>query len=261
MKRNKYVKRVLLSLVFLLISFIALSVIATAVFYCAAFPRCDTPGEFGVSYTDASAESYPCTKVQFFSGSHMLTGYYYTRSDPRGLVVCAAGFGESGASFLPLMTVLTADGYSVFCYDATGVGESEGSGTVGLSQPARDLHAALDFISDDSELSRLPVLLYGYSAGGYAAACCLDEKQVKAAVILSAFESPTRLMCAAARGYVGFLADAEYPFLWLGNTLVFSADGDKSASRSIMDADVPVEVYEGVRDEKIPPDVRLSGFL
>lgn len=256
MQPKKYVKRVLLSLLIFVLSFCVLSMMITMVFFYTAFPRSDGVVA-DVSYSDGlSAEP-----IRFPSGANMLSGYHYTCPDPRALVVIAAGFRESGTVFLPEIKRLNDSGFDVLCYDATGVGKSEGSSTVGLSQPAIDLRSALDYIAEDSRLSQLPVLLYGHSAGGYAAASCLDHDSVQAAVILCGFESPTLLMRETARSYVGILADIEYPFLWMGSTLLFSADGDKSASKSIEASDIPVAVYEALDDEVIPRSVRLSSYL
>ena len=84
---------------------------------------------------------------------------------------------------------------------------------------------------------------------------------VRAAVIVSGFESPTLLMRETARSYVGFLADVEYPFLALESKLVFSEQGNRRASECIKSADVPIAVYEGADDTVVPPSVRLSRYL
>ena len=261
MNRNKYVKRVLLSLLIFILSFSLISVTVTFVVFQTAFPRSDTPSAFSMRYTDADEASCPATPLRFYSGENALSGYCYHADDPAALVVIAAGFRESGAVYLPEVKAFVDSGYSVFCYDATGVGESEGKGTVGLSQPSLDLHAALKYIGADPALSRLPILLYGASAGGYAAATCLDDRSVKAAVILSGFESPTLLMRETARNYVGILADIEYPFLYLGNSFVFRDEGNQSASACIEASTVPVAVFEGANDTIVPPSARLSAFL
>ena len=260
MKTKKYVKRVSLALLIVILSFSVLSVIVSVIFYSAAFPRSDSSA-LEISYTSVDTDNYPYERIRFSSGCNKLTGYLYSAADPRALVVIAAGFRESGASFIREMKTFVDGGYSVLCYDATGVGESEGSGTVGLSQPALDLRAALIYAAGDASLSRLPILLYGHSAGGYAAATCLDLEQVRAAVILSGFESPTSLMRETARGYVGVLADVEYPFIRLVNAMIFSAGADRSASLCIQASSVPVAVYEGAGDEIVPSSVRLSRRL
>ena len=259
--RKKLVKRVLKTLLILVLSFSAVSMIVTVIFFHTAFPRSDEPSAFSFSYDTIDDEAYPSRQIRFSSGDHTLTGYCYSNPSPQALVVIAAGFRESGAAYLSQMMLFYDHGYDVFCYDATGVGESEGNSTVGLSQPTLDLQAALSYIAGDPELSALPILLYGHSTGGYAAAVCVGEPQVKAAVILSGFESPTQLMRETARRYVGVLADIEYPFLSLENTLVFGEQGNRSASESLINASIPIAVYEGADDETIPASVRLSSKI
>ncbi len=260
MKTKQYVKRVLLTLLMIILSFAVLSFLASFIFCAAAFPRADDPLP-AVGRSSVNTEAYPHETIRFPSGANMLTGTLYHAEKPQALMVIAAGFRESGASYTGAIRAFLDSGYSVFCYDATGVGKSDGDGTGGLSQPALDLNAALAYAADNDALSRLPVLLYGHSAGGYATATCLDQPQVKAAVILSGFESPTCLMRETARGYVGVLADIEYPFLKAAHTITCSAKADQSASDCIRDASVPVAVYEGENDAVIPASVRLSRRL
>ena len=70
---------------------------------------------------------------------------------------------------LPETMHFVDSGYSVLTYDATGTGASGGSGTRGLAQSALDLDAALT----RAEQEDLPILLFGHSWGGYAAAAVL----------------------------------------------------------------------------------------
>lgn len=259
MKRKKYVKRVLSVLLIFILSFSVLSMAVTVIFFHTAFPRSDTPSEFAYSYSQMESDGYSYQRVSFPSGSNTLIGYCFAPDDPQALVVIAAGIGDGGSSHLPEMKEFVDSGYAVLCYDATGVGESEGSGKGGLSQPALDLRAALRCTADDDRLSKLPILLYGHSAGGYAAATCLDNDRVKAAVIISGFDHPVQLMRDSARSYVGILADVEYPFLLLENQLMF---GDcQKASACINSVPTPVAVYEGADDERVPRSQRLSTAL
>ncbi|MBQ3266097.1 MAG: alpha/beta hydrolase [Ruminococcus sp.] len=261
MKTSKNTKRVLHVLLIVVLVFVMISMAVTMIFYQTAFPRSDVLSDFSLSYSDIDASLYPCRQINFSSGSNTLSGYCYTCPQPSALVVTAAGFRDSGASYLPEMTYMVDNGFDVFCYDATGVGESEGVSAVGLSQPSLDLRAALSYIANDPELCELPILLYGYSAGGYAAARCAGCDNVKAAVIISGFESPTQLMRETARSYVGIFADIEYPFMNLGNALTFGTDADNSASASIAEAKIPIAVYEGADDERVPASCRLSAYL
>ena len=261
MTRKKYVKRVLLSLLIFVISFCVISMIVSAMFYGVFFPRRDSADEYTLRYSGIDSSSYPRERVRFLSGGNMLTGYYYPCGDPAGLIVISGGFGEVCDTHLGETMVFVDKGFSVFCFDCTGVGESEGSGTVGPAQPSIDLRAALSYIAGDPSLCRLPVFLYGHSAGGYAAATCADAPSVKAAVILSGFESPTLLMRECARRYVGILADIEYPFLALQTEIVFNGQGGKSASDCLKKAGIPVETFEGSDDKTIPSSVRLSRYL
>lgn len=228
---------------------------SSALIFRLVFPRYD-----GGSY-DGTVIAGKSERLSFYSGDNRLTGYLYTDREPSALVVIAAGFGDGASAHLGEVRRFLSCGYAVLCYDATGVGESEGDGTVGLSQPGLDLRAALDYIESDSALSQLPILLYGHSAGAYGAlTCCNDYSRVKAAVAVCPFESPLQLMHDSAKQRVGFLADIEYPFLMLQNDLIFRAAADVSASSCLHDSDVPVLVLEGSRDRLIPKTQRISSY-
>jgi pimeloyl-ACP methyl ester carboxylesterase len=260
-RRKKTVKRVLLSLLIFVISFSLISMLVSAMFYGVFFPRRDTAEDYTLRYSGIDSSSYPRERVRFLSGGRTLTGYCYPCDDPAGLIVISGGFGEVCDTHLGETMAFVDNGFSVFCFDCTGVGESEGNGTVGLAQPSLDLRAALMYIADDPALNRLPVFLYGHSAGGYAAATCADQPCVKAAVVLSGFESPTLLMRESARNYVGVFADIEYPFLSLQTDIVFGGQGSKSASDCLKKAGIPALIYEGSDDRTIPPCARLSRYL
>ena len=59
---------------------------------------------------------------------------------------------------------------------------------MGMAQSAIDLDAALTYIESNDELNGLPVLLYGHSWGGYAAAAVLgSDHDIKASVSISGY--------------------------------------------------------------------------
>ena len=145
----------------------------------------------------------------------------------------------------------------MIAYDATGTFESEGESRIGLQQSKRDLLAAIDFAADDSVTRDMPVFLYGHSLGAYAAAAALEQTDVEAAICLSGFDSPVGTMYGTAKGYVGFLADIEYPFLYLQNFIVFGGDADTRAVDGVNSGDTPVLICYGSGDKVIPFELSM----
>lgn len=204
-------------------------------------------------YADV-AQAYPRREVQFDSGENQLTGWVYGENGD-ALIIQAHGLGATAETYLPQTMWFVAQGYCVLTYDATGTGASEGKNTRGLSQSAVDLDAALDFAAQDAALCKLPVLLFGHSWGGYAAAAVLeDHREVRAAVSLSGYDTPFKLMCEQAEGYCGPVCYLFAPFVLLHERVLFGAAADRSASESIRSSGVPVLVVHGNADTTIRAD-------
>ena len=161
-RRSRVLRRILL---LALAVYLICSVAAVQVMNAALFGRADEPDGLTVRYADVAAD-YPRQTVTFSSGSAQLTGWLYPAEDAAALVVIAHGLGADAETYLPETMHFVDEGYSVLTYDATGTGASGGSGTRGLAQSALDLDAALT----RAEQEGLPILLFGHSWGGYAAA-------------------------------------------------------------------------------------------
>lgn len=186
-RRSRVLRRILL---LALAVYLICSVAAVQVMNAALFGRADEPDGLTVRYADVAAD-YPRQTVTFSSGSAQLTGWLYPAEDAAALVVIAHGLGADAETYLPETMHFVDNGYSVLSYDATGTGASGGSGTRGLAQSALDLDAALT----RAEQEGLPILLFGHSWGGYAAAAVLGgSHDVTASVCAAGFDTPLGLM-------------------------------------------------------------------
>lgn len=241
--------------------FVVLSVVATALVPVFLFGRADGGNGFNLVYPDVDAKDYPREKFTFTSRGNELVGYLYPRNDPKGLVVVVNGIKNGSDVHLNHIKAFCDAGWSVATYDATGVGESEGSGTFGLAQVKVDLFSYLNYLATDERMNSLPVVLFGHSAGGYASACALDKYDIiRGAVVVSAFDSPSETMAYHAKKIVGFLADVEYPFMLLGNLIAFGPDADAKAHEAVAASDTPVMIVGGSSDDTVPYDVSLFRF-
>lgn len=216
----------------------------------ALFGRADEPDGLTVRYADVAAD-YPRQTVTFSSGSAQLTGWLYPAEDAAALVVIAHGLGADAEVYLPETMHFVDSGYSVLAYDATGTGASGGSGTRGLAQSALDLDAALT----RAEQEDLPILLFGHSWGGYAAAAVLGgSHDVTASVCAAGFDTPLGLMRQTARRWCGPVAELGVPFLWLDQQLRFGTAANVSGAEAAAASGTPVLVLHGSDDDTIPAD-------
>ena len=141
------------------------------------------------------------------------------------------------------------------------MGESEGRWAVGLQQIRQDLCAYLSFTESPPGREKLPLILYGHSAGGYAALAALSEGyDVDGVISVCGFNSPTDMMMYHSRENVGVLADLEYPFFVLENLFLFGSDASDTALEGINAAEIPILLIEGDSDERFPPSLGLIRY-
>lgn len=250
------IKRAGVILAVVCLIYVVLSVAASAVVYKMIFVYA-ADEKFNPSYRYADvADELPREEVDFPRGDRTLHGYYYkAKGTARGVIVVACGIGRNGDAHLAETVCFTDNGWDVFAYDGTGLGKSGGDSVIGLSQARVDLIAAIDWVSEAH--AGLPQVVYGHSAGAYAAAAALADRDVAAAICISAFDTPVEEMHLVARRYVGFLADVELPFLRLQNWLTFGDGGSISASETINSVDTPVLIWYGADDDIIPAEASV----
>lgn len=211
------------------------------------------PQELSFYYFYPKYESrYPRENVTFKSGENTLQGYIYGAENDKALLVFAHGIGSAHEEYLKTLLWFVDNGYRVFTYDATGSGHSEGAGTKGLPQSALDLHAALGYIENDSELNAMPKFLVGHSWGGYAVTAALNfGHKVDGVASVSGYAEPVEMIYEFATGVVGNARPLLYPSIWIYNKLLFGEYAGLSAVKGINSADTPVLIIHGTADETI----------
>lgn len=216
------------------------------------------PPELGAAPTYAALDSavYPREEQFFLSGENTLSGCWFPAENPVGTVLIVHGLGSSGEAHLPETMFFLDHGFSVFTYDATGMGSSEGDSIISLSQSKWDVISAVDClrrIQPDG-----PLFLYGHSMGGYGVLAALPEIEADGAVCINGFRTPLSMMHGSAKQRVGILADLSYPFLALQYRLCFGREGNADAMEAAIDAEVPVLILNARDDNVVPEQARLS---
>lgn len=249
---KKFKKILIITLTVLLALYISGSVVAVQIIYGTLFHRVEAQDFSGfLCYSDIAAD-YPRQEICFPSGEVRLTGWLYGEGNDDGLVVMAHGLGSTAESYLHITRWFVDRGYRVLTYDATGTGASGGKDTRGMSQSVLDLDAALDWVEGNDALRDLPLLLFGHSWGGYAAARVLAYgHDVTATVSVSAYDTPMGLMCETASDFCGPVAYAGYPFLYLQQWIRFGSAANGSAAEAINGSHVPVLLIHGTADTTI----------
>ena len=254
-KGNNYMKRkwkILIAAVLLV--YVCGSVAATHIIFAVQFRRVDAQTASQLPLYADVAQDYPRRELQFCSGENLLTGWVYGEPG-QALVVISHGLGATAESYLPQTMWFVDQGYSVFTYDATGSGVSEGKTTLGLSQSVLDLDAALDCVEEDPALSELPVLLFGHSWGGYAAAEILAyDHDVTASVSLAGYASPMGMMCETASSLCGPVAYLGAPFVLVHQWVLFGSAANGSAVTAVNGCDTPVLIVQGLADTNVRPE-------
>ena len=255
-KFNHKTLAITLLVLILLLAFSVLSFVTIHQVFGDLFGRADKP-ELTIyeTYEDV-AKDFARTEVRFMSESDELTGYLYgPTKNPKGLVVISHGIGGGADSYIKEATYFAKRGFRVLSFSNTGSHESEGKGTMGLSQSVIDLDAALDFVESQEEFEDLPVFLYGHSWGGYAVTAILNyDHEIAAVASVAGYNSPMEMIMEWAKPNLGLLRYPEYPYVWLYQKFLFGGASNLSATEGINSVETPVLVIHGTEDEVISYD-------
>lgn len=254
-KSKKVLKIILLTVVIIIVVFSAASFIIVKVNFDDIFSR-TVYDDLTISFRyDDIKEDYPREMLSFMSGENRLQGYLYGSENTKGLVVISHGLGGGAENYTSETIRFVDEGYQVFGFDNTGCYNSEGESCVGLVQSVKDLDAALTYIEQEERFKDLPVLLFGHSWGGYAAAAVFNyDHNITASVSVAGFNKPMQMIIEWARSMMGGFAYAEYPYIWLYQESVFGNDLDITAVDGINNTDTPILLIHGSGDGTIGID-------
>ena len=208
-------KKVLVIIIAALILFSAISMAATKIIYDSIFVRYDENYKIpaSLSYLEASRETktYP-------SGKALLSGKLYRAKKEvckNALVILAPGFRAVSDSYIYQIEALLQKGFSVFAFDPTGCGLSEGESSVGFAQEFLDLEATVKYVESCGKFGYNDIVLLGHSRGGYAACLMLERGyDISAVISVSGINSSMDAVIGSAENSVGALAYLNYGFFF-----------------------------------------------
>ena len=223
------------------------------------------------SLVDKTRDDYPSLKarkeVTFSSSGQELQGYFYQYPDPKGTFVFAHGLkGYADDQSAAVQDALYRSGYSVFAFDLSSSGRSQGNGISSLAQGAYDVKAAMEYLFSENDFYAPLSDLYlcGYSWGAYSVSASLRfayPSPIKGILSFSGFDTPQGEMLALARNYVGGLADfTSLTFEWAMNTKA-GQDRLLSAGEGISSAHVKAVLIHGEEDRTVPLSASLYQAL
>ena len=226
----------------------------------AVFGKRVTPLKNTLTYDDYK-DVMDQTKMNFMSGKNMLAGCLYTAKAADGkpergkaLVIVSHGIGCNMDGYLNRTAWFVKHGYDVFTFDMTGTCLSQGKGLRSLMQSKVDLHNAIEFVKTRKEFEGMPILVYGHSWSGYAAANMLNygHNELTAVASLSGFNDTWDITHHHASRYVGSLAVMLKPWSKLLERIMYGKDAKGDGVSGVNAYGGPVLIAHSVDDPTVP---------
>lgn len=251
MKYNIPMKKMYLATIPIAGSFLAAGLAARYEYIKTFYVRMAEP----TGFTDRFLSDNPTLKHSVFycmsSKGCLIRGLrFIPEGDPKALIVMTHGYNMSMESYLPLAKRFTDSGYMVLIFDGTGTGMSDGEGIYGLPQHTLDMKSVLDAVKGDSELSALPLLLFGHSWGGYAACTvsCTGDYPIRGILTCAAFRKSSSAMIPTIRKRYPRAAAVLIASVELLERAIFGPVASATSSEGLKKAGCPARLYHSTDD-------------
>ena len=232
----------------------AVTIAAHMAVYDKAFSRYDRP-DYSLMAGMYNIEKYSSLKrelISYPSDDVLLQGYYYKANKPKGLVIFAHGIHSGADDYLPIVSYLLDNKYSVFAFDYKGTYDSEGDSCVGMCESLVDLDNTLTYLNKDVRFKELNKFLIGHSWGGYAVTSVLSlHDEIKACASIAGLNDGYTMIYEKGSQYAGKLALLSKPFLDVYQRYLFKDYVEYNAIKGINKNNIPILIAHGVDDEVI----------
>lgn len=254
MKKRKKAVIVSAVCVILAVPLVILPLAAVILYHVVFQQQCEA-----ASKTEFVAEEHEGLLVErsdFQSEDVTLAGYQYSKGGQavKGVIVIAPDFGGSHEPYMAWIDYFTSNGYEVFAYDVRGSGNSGGGSERGVPQGLIDLDNAIHHILAVEEYRGLPLMLFGYSWGGYSVGNVLSmHPEVKAAVVAAGFRTSGDFIVHQGRRMIGGIADMLAPYMKLYEKIRFGSEFTSvSAVAGMEKTEAGVMIIQGRNDATVP---------
>lgn len=140
---------------------------------------------------DKEVDCFPNLKQEEFrfnSNNNQLVGnIYYYNNQREKIIIFANGYYMTTEKYLNEIDFFASLGYTVYCYDNTGTGKSEGKTMNGIPQAIIDLENCIHEIK--KQFPNSEVNLVGHSMGGYAVCNVLNIHSVNKVIAIAPFNN------------------------------------------------------------------------
>lgn len=207
-------------------------------------------------YEQIDHEKYKRELIRYDSDKETLQGYYYPKEGSTDLVVFTHGYHSMANAFIPLITSLVDNNYSVFAYDCSGVNNSSGKTTYGFLQELIDLDYTLNYLKNSNSIEYNDIFLVGHSVGGFASCAILSlHDEIKGVVSISGLNNAFDLIYEKASQFVGpVIGSLVKPVINTHQRRLFKDYCNYTAVEGINKSNIPVLLAQGLTDKTILPD-------
>lgn len=241
----------------------AVAIAAHISVYDKVFERYERPDytlKPGMYCIDRYSNSLQRELVEFYSNDILLQGYYYKANRSKGLVILAHGIHSGADDYLPIVSYLLENRYSVFNFDYKGTYDSKGDSCVGMCESLVDLDNALKFLNEDVRFKKMDKFLIGHSWGGYAVTSVLAlHDNIKACASIAGMRDGYTMIIEKGSQYAGKMALISKPVLDVYQRYLFKDYVEYNAIKGINKNNIPILIAHGVEDEVI--DFELQSII
>jgi len=189
-----------------------------------------------------------------------LVGYRYNKKENQPIIVFSQGIGTRVIGYINEINYFATNGYTVFAFDNTGCGESEGENIRGLPQSVVDLDCVLTYLENLEPYKNEKIFLYGHSWGGFAV-CAVNnfEHRISGIVERSGFNSTSNMIHRVVIDRQNkVVANIINPFVKIYEFMKFGKYTNATAVGGINSISCPVMIMHSYDDEVVPYEVSIA---
>lgn len=199
-------------------------------------------------------------EFEFKSGKNTLRGgiYYYSKSNTN-IAIYMHGFGVKHTHNLYEIEMLASLDYTVYAFDMTATGKSDGAKFGGAPQAIKDLECCIKYVQQQNPQAK--ILLMGHSMGAYAVGCVLSLVDVKKAIVVAPFDNIVDVVQERVTSKFGKKILLFKTIYKLIQRIRFGKYSSLYTFESLYKTNVKTLVIHGTEDKTIPIDTTINSMM